>query len=201
MKIYPAIFRQSCWLVLMLVLSSTLHAAETPQPSDFTRDKGDNAKYFTNLPLLTQDNKRIRFYDDMVQGKIIIMNVMFTTCSMTCSPVTANLARVQQYLGDRVGNDIRMVSISLDPLNDTPERLQKYAIDHSVKPGWFFLTGKKENIDWVLYKIGSYIEEKEQHTNLLIIGNEQTGQWKKMYALASPAEISAEVRKLSQAKP
>ncbi|MEY4730728.1 MAG: hypothetical protein RL020_1886, partial [Pseudomonadota bacterium] len=192
--------KKTTWLICaLLIVSSSGFAA--PATSDIPEHKGDNAKYFTNLPLITQDNKRIRFYDDMVQGKIVIMNVMFTTCSMTCSPVTANLARVQQYLGERVGNDVRMVSISLDPLNDTPERLHKYAADHSVKPGWFFLTGKKENIDWVLYKIGSYIEEKEQHTNLLIIGNEQTGQWKKIYALASPAEISAEVRKLSQAKP
>jgi cytochrome oxidase Cu insertion factor (SCO1/SenC/PrrC family) len=93
-----------------------------------------------------------------------------------------------------------MVSISVDPLTDTPERLRTYADKFKVKPGWYFLTGKKENVDWVLYKLGGYVEDKQTHSGVLIIGNEATGEWMKVHAMANPTEIASAVTKLLAAK-
>jgi protein SCO1/2 len=155
-----------------------------------------SAAYFPNHVLLTQDNQPVRFYDDVLKGKVVLINFMFTTCTGVCPPMAANLAKVQKYLGDRVGKDVRIVSISVDPTVDTPEKLKKYAEGFHAKPGWYFLTGKKENVDWVLYKLGGYVADKMQHSAILIIGNEATGEWVKTAALRNPAQIAEAVTEL-----
>jgi protein SCO1 len=162
-------------------------------------EKSGAAAYFPNHVLLTQDGRPVRFYDDLLKGKIVLINFMFTTCAGVCSPMTANLAKVQTQLGDRVGKDVVMLSISVDPAVDTPETLKKYAAKFKAGPGWHFLTGKKENVDWVLYKLGGYVEDKSKHTGVLIIGNEATGEWVKTVAMKSPTEISEAVLALLKA--
>jgi len=93
-----------------------------------------------------------------------------------------------------------MISLSVDPLVDTPEALKKFADRFQVKPGWYFLTGKKENVDWVLYKLGGYVEDKAQHTNLLIVGNVETGEWVKLFAMGSPAKLTEAITKIAASK-
>jgi protein SCO1 len=159
-----------------------------------------SAAYFPNLTLLTQENKPVHFYDELLKGKVVLVNFMFTTCKGVCSPMTSNLAKVQRYLGDRVGRDINMISISVDPETDTVETLKRYAATFKAQPGWYFLTGKKENINWVLYKLGGYVEDKGQHSSVLILGNEATGEWMKMPAMANPAEIAQAAIKLADSK-
>lgn len=156
-----------------------------------------SAKYFPNHTLVTQDGERVRFYDDVLKGRVVLINFIFTTCTGVCSPMTANLAKVQSYLGERVGRDVRMISITVDPLTDTPTALRAYADKHKAGPGWYFLTGAKENVDWVLYKLGGYVEDKSAHSGVLIIGNEATGQWMKVPAMSKPTEIAAAVLKLA----
>ena len=113
--------------------------------------------------------------------------------------MTANLAKVQQYLGERLGKEIVMLSVSVDPAVDTPAALKKYADGFKARPGWYFLTGKKENVDWVLYKLGGYVEDKNQHGLALIIGNEATGDWLKMHAMTKPSDIAEAAVKLLSA--
>jgi protein SCO1 len=158
------------------------------------------ASYFTNLTLLTQDNRPVHFYDDLMKDKVVLINFVFTTCKGACSPMTANLAKVQQYLGAHLGKEIVMISVSVDPTTDTPAALKKYADLFKAQPGWYFLTGKKENVDWVLYKLGGYVEDKNQHGLALIIGNEATGDWVKMHAMAKPSDIADAALKLLAAK-
>jgi cytochrome oxidase Cu insertion factor (SCO1/SenC/PrrC family) len=156
--------------------------------------------YFPNLTLLTQENKQVHFYDDLLKGKVVLINFLFTTCKGVCSPMTANLAKVQRYLGERVGRNINMISISVDPETDTTEVLKRYAETFKAQPGWYFLTGKKENVDWVLHKLGGYVENKAEHSSVLLIGNEATGEWMKMPAMAGPSEIAEAAIKLSESK-
>ncbi|HEV2861057.1 MAG TPA: SCO family protein [Pyrinomonadaceae bacterium] len=162
--------------------------------------QGASAKYFPNHVLITQDNKPVHFYDDMLKGKVVLINFVFTTCTGVCPPMTANLAKVQSYLGDRVGKDVHIISISVDPTVDTPEKLKKYADGFKARPGWYFLTGEKQNVDWVLYKLGGYVEDKMQHSGILIIGNEATGEWLKTPALRNPAQIAQAVVELLKKK-
>lgn len=129
------------------------------------------ASYFPNLILITQDNKPVHFFDDLLKDKIVLINFLFATCQAICPPMTANLAKVQKSLGEHVGKEVVMISISVDPEIDTPQVLKKYAESFKVQPGWYFLTGEKKNVDAVLNKLGGYVADKNQHSSILIIGN------------------------------
>ena len=159
-----------------------------------------SAGYFPNVILLTQDNQPVRFYDDMLKGKVVVISFMFTTCNSLCPMTTAHLASVQEQLGDRLGRDVFIISISVDPTNDTPAALKKFAESYKAKPGWFFLTGEKENIRMVRTKLGINGEDKMQHTGMVILGNEATGQWRKMPAWQNPIEITNTVKTLIPTK-
>jgi protein SCO1/2 len=165
----------------------------TPQPHDHDRMKtGEQSparNYFTDVVLVNQDGEKMRFYSDVLKGKTVVISAFFTTCTSVCPPMNRNLEKVQEALGERIGKDVFIVSISVDPETDTPERLKAYARKFHAKPGWIFLTGKKENVDWALYKVGQYVEEKNDHTTGLIIGNEATGLWKKAFGLTKTAEL------------
>jgi mono/diheme cytochrome c family protein len=99
------------------------------------------------------------------------------------------MEKIQEALGDRVARDVFLISISVDPETDTPERLKEYSKKFHAKPGWLFLTGKKANVDWALYKVGQYVADKSDHTTNIIIGNEATGLWKKAFGMAKPTEL------------
>lgn len=146
-------------------------------------------KYFTDVELLDQNGKKVRFYTDVLKGKTVVVNAFFTTCTSVCPPMNRNMERIQQALGDRVGRDVFLVSITVDPSVDTPARLKDYAQKFHAGPGWIFLTGKKENLDWALYKLGQYVEAKEDHKTIFIVGNEPTGLWKKAFGMANVAEL------------
>lgn len=146
-------------------------------------------KYFSDVELLDQDGRKVHFYTDLLKGKTVVINAFFTTCTSVCPPMNRNLEKVQEALGDRLGKDVFIVSISVDPLTDTPPRLKEYAQRFHARPGWTFLTGKKENVDWALYKVGQYVESKDDHTTIIIIGNETTGLWKKALGMAKPTDL------------
>jgi len=148
------------------------------------------ADYFPNVPLITQDGKTLRFYDDLLRGKIVAIYLMYTTCQYACPLETARLAEAQRLLGDRVGKDIFFYSISIDPKHDTPQVLKTYAEKYHAGPGWLFLTGKPADIDLISKKMGLYSEpnpaNKDGHTPVLMVGNVPAGQWMKNSALDNP---------------
>jgi cytochrome oxidase Cu insertion factor (SCO1/SenC/PrrC family) len=146
-------------------------------------------KWFSDVELLDQDGRKVRFYTDLLKGKTVVVNAFFTTCTSVCPPMNRNLEKVQEALGERLGKDVFIVSISVDPTTDTPPRLKEYAQRFHARPGWTFLTGKKENVDWALYKIGGYVESKDDHTTVIVIGNETTGLWKKALGMAKATDL------------
>ncbi|MEK8052500.1 SCO family protein [Ideonella sp. DXS22W] len=157
----------------------------------------DAASHFTNLPLLTHDRGPVRFYDDLIRGRVVLVHAFFASCKDVCSPVGANLARAQQALAAAPGiGPVQLLSISVDPVADTPELLDAYANRLGARAGWSFVTGKKENVDWVLHKLGLYVPDKTQHQAALWIGNDRTNTWLKLHALAPPEAIVAAVRRV-----
>lgn len=152
-------------------------------------DQSPGHKYFTDVLLINQNGEKMRFYSDLLQGKVVIINSFFGTCQGSCLPMNRNLEKVQEALGERMGKDVRIISISVDPLVDTPPTLREYAKKLHAKPGWYFLTGDKQNIDFALKKLGQFVDDKQDHLNIFIIGNERTGLWKKAFGLAKSDEI------------
>jgi protein SCO1/2 len=164
------------------LLSASLAAAQQPELSAA-------AKYFSDVELIDQDGQKLHFYSDVLKNKVVIINAFFSTCTSVCPPMNRNLEKVQEALGDRLGKDAFIVSITVDPETDTPTRLKDYSRRFHARPGWLFLTGKKENVDWALYKLGQYVETKGDHSTVIIIGNEPKGLWKKALGLAKSEEL------------
>jgi protein SCO1 len=160
--------------------------------------KADNARwganYFPNVALVTQDGKTVHFYDDLIKGKIIVLDMIYTHCVDACPLETARLVQVQKMLGDKVGKDIFFYSITIDPKRDTPKVLKQYAENYHVGPGWTFLTGKKEDIDTIAKKLGLYSEpdpnNRDGHAPAILIGNEPSGQWIRNSATDNPRFIA-----------
>jgi len=146
-------------------------------------------KYFSDVELINQDGQKMRFYSDVLKDKVVVINTFFVTCTSVCPPLNRNMEKVQEALGDRLGKDAFLVSISVDPVADTPPRLKEYSRRFHARPGWIFLTGTKENVDWALYKLGQYVESKDDHSTIMIVGNEPKGLWKKAFGLAKPDEL------------
>ncbi len=132
----------------------------------------------------------MRFYDDLLKGKIVAIDLIYTTCKYACPLETARLAQVQTLLGDRMGRDVFFYSITIDPDHDTPPVLKEYAEKFHAGPGWLFLTGKAADIELISRKLGIYSEpnpaNKDGHTPSLVVGNEATGQWMRNSALDNP---------------
>ena len=103
--------------------------------------------YLPNVVVRTQDGARVRFYEDLIKDKVVLINFMFTSCTNQCPRTTANLVKVAEQLGDRLGRDVRMISVTLDPATDTPAVLRNYSHRYGTKPGWYFVTGRQKDID------------------------------------------------------
>jgi protein SCO1/2 len=154
--------------------------------------------FIPNVPLLTHEGKSVNFYDDLIKDKIVLINFMYVRCGDICPGMTANLRRVQDEFGDRMGRDVFMYSVSLD--QDTPEMLKGYAELFSVKPGWTFLTGKKANIELLRehlgYKFSDPIldNDKSQHLGVVKFGIESLERWGMAPALSAPKYLAEYVR-------
>lgn len=136
--------------------------------------------YFPNVLLTDQSGRPHRFYDDLIKGKIVALNFIYTRCKDVCPADTAQMLQVADILGDRVGRDVFFYSISIDPENDTPRVLARYKRMFGVGANWLFLTGKKSDIETIQRKlglIGAQAPSLKQHNTSLIVGNEATAQW------------------------
>jgi protein SCO1/2 len=154
-----------------------------------------SAGYFTNALLTTHLEERVRFYDDLLKDKVVMINFMYTGCGDICPGMTQNLAYVQELLGDRVGRDIFMYSITLQPELDTAAVLREYAETFKVGPGWLFLTGAPPIVEMLRRRLGFVDSDPvldadlEQHIGVVRYGNERLNRWSACPALSSPQVI------------
>jgi protein SCO1 len=169
-------------------------AAAVPERASTSSPAGGRRR-FPNVTLLTQDNRSVRFYDDLVKDKIVMFNFFYVSCTGTCPASTANLVKVQQLLGSRIGRDVFMYSISLKPREDRPRRLKEYEEMHSIKAGWTLLTGKPDDCELLRRRLGfadaDPVRDRNvgNHIGLLVYGNERLDSWAACPALTEPAEI------------
>ena len=136
-----------------------------------------------------QDGRKLRFYSDLVKGKTVAINFIFTTCTTICPPLAATFRRVQQDMGERVGRDVRLISISVDPVTDVPFRLKSFAAKFKAGPGWTFVTGSKSEVDLLLKALGAAVADKNDHTPMVLVGNDAASYWTRTYGLAPAAAL------------
>lgn len=151
---------------------------------------------FPNVVLLNQDGKSIRFYDDLIRGDhTVVISFIYAQCGDICPMTMANLAKVQELLGERLGRDVRLASISIDPVHDSPVVLKAYGERFGARAGWQLLTGWAKDIELIRRTLGVYERDpakdrdKSQHTGMLVYGNEARGRWSRVSALADPRRI------------
>lgn len=153
---------------------------------------------FPNVPLTTQDGREVRFYDDLLKGKVVLINFMYTTCQAQCPTNTRNLAQVQDVLGERVGRDVFLISITVDPEHDTPAALKAYADRYHARPGWSFVTGGRGDLDTIRRRFGiPDNDDLSQHTGMLIYGNEPYGRWASTPVAQNPNTIAGVVLRVA----
>ncbi|HEX5885419.1 MAG TPA: SCO family protein [Pyrinomonadaceae bacterium] len=142
-----------------------------------------------DIELLDQNGRKIHFYTDLVKGQTVAINFIFTTCTTICPPLGATFARVQKELGDKVGRDVRFISISVDPVTDTPERLKAWGAKFHAGDGWTFVTGSKPQVDELLRALGASSARREDHSPTVLIGNDASGNWTRTYGLAKSSQL------------
>ena len=166
-------------------------AASAAQAQESSKLQEGARKYFTDVVLIDQHGQEQRLYSDLISGRVVLIHSMFSTCSGVCPVMAAKLQKVQDFLGERLGKDTVILSVTVDPETDTPAKLAEYAERFGARPGWYFLTGAPENVEFALRRLGHYVEDKEAHSPVMIMGNEPTGLWKKAMGLADASKIVA----------
>ncbi|MBM3989465.1 MAG: c-type cytochrome [Planctomycetes bacterium] len=165
------------------------NAAQTQLTSSTNAAERWGADYFPNLLLTNQDGKQLRFFDDLLKDKVVVINFIYTSCPDACPLETARLIEVYDLLKDWVGKEIFFYSISIDPDVDTPEVLKEYARRYQIGKGWQFLTGSKADIRTVREKLGMIRSDEQSlsdHTLSLMVGNQRTGRWIKRSPMENP---------------
>ena len=151
-------------------------------------------------PLLDQTGKRVRLADDVIADRIAIVNFVYTTCTTVCPVSSATLSQVQLRLAPALGKEVVLVSISVDPLRDTPERLRDYAARYDAREGWVWLTGAKPDVDSALKGFGAYTPRFEDHPTMVLVGDARSGTWTRFYGFPSADQLSAKVEAIRTAR-
>lgn len=156
--------------------------------------------------LVNQNGERVHLYSDLVKGRVVAISFIFTTCPTICNTIGINLGQLQKELGPVLGRDVALISISIDPTTDTPEKLRAWGERFGAAPGWTLLTGGKDSVTQLLKKLEVYVPNIQSHSPFLLIVNDRKGSWQRVNGLeVPPARVAAllreEVNKASGAAP
>ena len=169
-------------MVSVVLLGTSLALAED--------EEARAREYFTNLELITQDGETVRFFDDVLKDKVVVINFIFTNCEGACPLITHKLTLVRDGLEGKIGNPIQFVSLSLDPERDTPAAMKEFAkTHHADHDGWVFLTGKSENLDNIIKRLGQFTDDIEAHSTMMLVGNVNSAHWMKIQPQEMPPQI------------
>jgi protein SCO1/2 len=202
-----------CWLAglgagAMTLLTTGVVCADEPHAAHHAMMH--NASAATPAPevrvtlqdkiLVTQDGESVRFARDVIGEHIVVMDFVYTTCTTICPVLSAVFGQLQDELGDALGTDVRLVSVSVDPGRDTPERLKRYGAKVGARPGWTWLTGQKSSVDEVLRGVGAYTPDFEDHPSMVLVGDPRAGKWTRFFGFPSPKQIMTVVDELRSAR-
>jgi cytochrome oxidase Cu insertion factor (SCO1/SenC/PrrC family)/cytochrome c2 len=156
------------------------------------------ANYFPNVPVIDQNGRTLNFYDDVIKGKIVVISFIYTSCQDLCPLTTAKMAQLEDKLDGAVGRDLFFVSMSVDPENDTPERMKAFADAFDVGPGWLFLTGKVADVRAINYKLGDRSDRNlSEHRNEIVLGNDAIGDWQRASVFGDLDSLVISIRQMN----
>ncbi|WAK00869.1 SCO family protein [Methylobacter sp. YRD-M1] len=153
-----------------------------------------------NAELKDQNGTPVRFASDVAGNRIMALNFIYTDCQTACPVVSGIFSKLQSRLGDKLAQDVRMVSLSINPAADTPERLKAYAERFHAAPEWLWLTGEKAQVDTLLKSLGVYSTDVANHAPVILVGDPVRGEWTRFNGLSSPNTIAARIDELLNAR-
>lgn len=153
-----------------------------------------------DLALIDQDGTEVKFVSDVIGDRIVVMDFIYTSCTTVCPVISAVFGQVQNKLGDQLGDDVVLVSVSVDPIRDTPQRLKAYAAKHKASPDWIWLTGDKRTMDKVLDGLGAYSPNFEDHPAMVLVGDGRSGEWSRFFGFPNPDRLMKQVNTLQAAR-
>lgn len=166
-------------------------AAQDTAAQQAAAPRNGAAIYLADLPLVDADGKTVDLYRDLIQGHSVVIHSFFARCEGSCPVMMSTLQGLQKQLGDHLGRDVRIVSITVDPAHDGQAELAAYARRVQARPGWYFLGGSAQQVSTALRRIGQYTDAPQDHMNLIIVGNDRSGDWRKLHGLAPAREVVA----------
>jgi protein SCO1 len=200
---YLASFKRiSLYIVVLLIQctvfaqSSSEHRHKEDMPSTASSPATFESITIPDVTVLDEEGKEVHFYRDLVKDKVVAINFIFTTCTTVCPPLGATFAKLQRSLDSDQTKDVRLISISVDPNVDTPERLKAWAAKFDAQPGWNLVTGDKAELDKLLLALGGYTARKEDHTPTILIGDAKRNKWTRVYGIAKPARLKETIEGL-----
>ena len=176
-------------------------AAVTGKQSDAAaEEKARN--YFTDTEVIDQNGKKMRFYSDVLKGRVVLISFIFTNCEFACPMQAQKLKQARAAMVPAIKDEVWFVTLSVDPERDTPEAMKKFAERQGVDESrWIFLTGTKENMDFLVKRLGQYTPDIESHTTLMLAGNTITRHWTRVMPMMPPDGIAQQMRSLVEETP
>ena len=186
--------------VIIALLAAGCLSAVMPYPSQRLQPPALSQVKLLNPELLNQNGIPVRFNSDIAGNRIIALNFIYTDCSAACPVSSAIFSKLQSRLGDKLGRAVRMVSLTINPASDTPERLKAYAERFHAKPEWVWLTGEKPQVVALLKGLGVYNRDYTNHASVILVGDPRRGEWTRFNGLSSPDAIAARIEELLLAR-
>ena len=202
--------RNAAWRLILAVLLLTAFALCNAEPDADTqsqrtatqKDKNSTRAEVKILDrdVVDQDGQPRKFKTDVVGERVVAMNFVFTTCQAVCPAQSLIFKKLQQMLGDDLGKDVAMISVSVDPNTDIPARLKAYAQSRGAKAGWSWITGEKHNIDAILTGVGAYTRDYTDHPAMILVGDPVTGDWTRFNGFPQPEQLAQRIKELQAAR-
>jgi protein SCO1 len=177
---------------VMAALAAAVMLAPASGEAQMRRGPG----FLPNLPVVDQDGRQLKFYDDLIKDKVVVIMFIYTSCTDICPITTSRMTQIEDNLGGALGRDIFIISITVDPVNDTPERLKAYSKTFGTGPGWTFVTGKPEDIRAINYRLGERSKVLSEHRNEIVLGNDVTGEWQRDNVLGDLKRVTTSIREM-----
>lgn len=185
------------WLLFGIMLVSMSLDLSAQAPAEPPRKAA-----VPDVELINQNGEKVRLHSDLVKGRVVALSFIFTSCPTICRSIGVNLSQVRKELGASLERDTALISISVDPVTDTPEKLKAWAKTFDAGPGWTLLTGDKDRVTQLLKTLESYTPDIQNHSPFLLIVNDRTGEWQRVNALeTTPKKIAAILQEQARTSP
>ena len=186
----------------LLPLADHSMATSEATATDYAAEEERARNYFTDTEVIDQNGNKLRFYSDVLKGRVVLISFIFTNCEYACPMQAQKLKQVRAAMVPAIKDEVWFVTLSVDPERDTPEAMKKFAKRQGVDESrWIFLTGEKKNLEFLVKKLGQYTPDIESHTTLMLAGNTITRHWTRVMPMVPPDGIAQQMRALVEETP